>query len=247
MDGRVFAAMEPILKNDYGNPSSFHGKGKEVSDALQEARDSIADILGVRSDEIIFTSGGTESDNLAILGFARKNKDKGMHIISCKTEHEAVLESLEQLEKEGFEVTLLDPDREGRVSAEQVEKALREDTILVTLMYANNEIGTIHPIAEIGNAIEKVKKESNNNLPIFHTDACQAPGSLSLNVASLHVDMMTLNGSKMYGPKGVGLLYVRRGLKLQPLVFGGSQERSVRPGTENAAGIIGMAEALKID
>lgn len=246
MDGRVFAAMEPYLKEHYGNPSSFHGKGKEVTDALEEAREKISTILEVRGDEILFTSGGTESDNLAILGFARKNQDKGRHIISCKTEHEAVLEALEQLEKEGFEVTLLDPDKEGRVTSQQVIEAIKEETILVTLMYANNEIGTIHPIGEIGTAIEKYKQANKTNLPVFHTDACQAPGSLPLSVAKLHVDMMTLNGSKMYGPKGVGLLYLRRGLKLQSLIFGGSQERSVRPGTENVAGIIGMAEALQI-
>lgn len=246
----VREAMLMYLGEKFGNPSSFHSVGKTVKDDVDEARERIAKILHVRPDEILFTSGGTESDNLAILGFARKNQAEGKHLITTKIEHHAVLESMMHLEKkEGFEVTYLEPDRDGLVSIEQVEGALREDTILVSVMYANNEIGTIQPIAQIGNMIQKYRLRpptSDFRRPIFHTDACQAPEYLDLDVEKLHVDMLTLNGSKMYGPKGIGLLYVKRGIKLEPLQFGGSQERALRPGTENVAGITGMATALEL-
>ncbi len=245
LDMEVFSAMEPYFKEHFGNPSSFHMKGKVARDAVEEARGRVAGVLEVRADEIVFTGSGTESDNLAILGIARANKAQGKHIISCKAEHEAVLEALEALEKEGFEITLLTPDRDGRVNEEDVLDAIRKDTILVTLMYANNEIGTVHPLADIGKAIASYRKEQNALFPLFHTDACQAPGMLPLNVASLHVDALTLNGSKMYGPKGVGVLYVRRGIKVSPLVYGGSQEGGKRPGTENVAGIVGLGVALE--
>lgn len=243
IDKRVLAAMMPFLKDDFGNPSSFHTPGKVVHDAVEAARKTVADVIGVRSDEIIFTSGGTESDNLAILGFARKNQEHGKHIISTKVEHPAVLESLEQLEKEGFEVTLLTVDEFGSVSSDDVVKAIRPDTILISIIYANNEIGTINPITEIGKQIQRNK---TGQFPAFHSDACQAVGALELNQEKLHVDMMTINASKIYGPKGNGALFIKRGLKLQPLQFGGHQERRVRPGTESVAGIIGFAEALKI-
>ena len=245
LDPRVKEVMLEYLEDKFANPSSFHSQGKEVKDAMQDARFQIAGVLSCRPDEILFTSGGTESDNLAILGYARKNKSAGKHIITSKIEHHAVLEAVIYLEKkEGFEVTYLEPDRDGLVSAQQVEQALRKDTILVSIMYANNEIGTILPIAEIGNMIQKWRRDHNRPELVFHTDACQAAGYLDLNVEKLHVDMLTLNGSKIYGPKGVGLLYARRGLKLQPLQFGGAQERGLRPGTENTAGIIGLAKAL---
>ncbi|PJA45637.1 cysteine desulfurase NifS [Candidatus Uhrbacteria bacterium CG_4_9_14_3_um_filter_50_9] len=247
LDPRVREAMLPYLCLKQGNPSSFHSFGKEIKDDIEEARRSIADILGVRSDEIIFTSGGTESDNLAVLGYARKNQKHGKHIVTTKIEHHAVLESILHLErKEGFEVTYLEPDRDGLITPEQVEAALREDTILVSVMYANNEIGTILPISEIGNRIQKWREAHSRPELVFHTDACQATGYLDLNVEKLHVDMLTLNGSKMYGPKGSGLLYVKRGIKLEPLQFGGAQERGIRPGTENVAGIIGIAKALEL-
>lgn len=239
--------MLPYLDLQFGNPSSFHSAGKHVKDAVDAAREQIASVLHVRSDEVIFTSGGTESDNLAILGYARKNRAHGMHLITTTIEHHAVLEAVQHLErKEGFEVTYLEPDANGLITADQVEAALTDQTILVSVMYANNEIGTILPIAEIGNRIQKWREINKRPMVRFHTDACQASEYLELDVEKLHVDMLTLNGSKMYGPKGIGLLYVKRGIKLQPLQFGGSQERMLRPGTEHVAGIIGMATALEI-
>ncbi len=243
----VLEVMLPYLNEDFGNPSSFHSLGKKAKDDIDGARRGIAEILHAREDEILFTSGGTESDNLALLGYARKNQEQGKHLITTKLEHHAVLEAMMHLEKkEGFEVTYLEPDREGLVSVEQVESALRPDTILVSIMYANNEIGTIEPIVEIGNMIQKWREAHGRPALKFHTDACQASEYLSLDVEKLHVDMLTLNGSKMYGPKGIGLLYVKRGIKLQPLLFGGAQEKAIRPGTENVAGIIGMNKALEI-
>ncbi|MBI2475033.1 aminotransferase class V-fold PLP-dependent enzyme [Candidatus Uhrbacteria bacterium] len=247
IDPRVFEAMLPYLSGKYGNPSSFHTLGKQAKDDMIESRSQIAEILNSRSDEILFASGGTESDNLAVLGFARANQANGKHLITTAIEHHAVLEAMIQLEKkEGFEITYLKPDSDGLVSASQVSEALRPDTILVSVMYANNEIGTIQPIKEIGNLVQKYRKEKKQSWPVFHTDACQASGFLDLDVEKLHVDLLTLNGSKMYGPKGVGILYMKRGIKLQPLQFGGSQERGLRPGTENVAGIIGMAKALTL-
>ncbi len=260
LDPRVLEVMLPYLGENFGNPSSFHSVGKEVKDAFDSARERMAKILHVRVDELIYTSGGTESDNLALLGFCRANQARGKHLIITAFEHHAVLEATMHLEKkEGFEVTYLSPDHDGLISVDQVMSAIRPDTILVSIMYANNEIGTIQPIAEIGNAIQKYRADATKvavnsgfkatlvaSGPIFHTDACQATGFLDLDVEKLHVDMMTFNGSKMYGPKGVGTLYVKRGIKLQPLQFGGTQEKSFRPGTENVAGIIGMAKALEL-
>jgi cysteine desulfurase len=250
LNPRVLEAMLPYLGQVCGNPSSFHSIGKAAKDAVDGARARIAAVLHVRPDEIVFTSGGTESDNLAILGFARANAAQGKHLVVSAIEHHAVLEAAAHLqEKEGFEVTYVKPDHDGIVSVESVLAAIRPDTILVSVMYANNEIGTIQPIQEIGNAIQKLRAKvpsSNAQVPMFHTDACQATGFLDLDVEKLHVDMMTINGSKMYGPKGIGALYVRRGIKLQPLQFGGTQERSLRPGTENVAGIMGLAKALEL-
>ncbi|MCR4313880.1 MAG: cysteine desulfurase [Candidatus Uhrbacteria bacterium] len=243
----VREAMLPYLGDKFGNPSSFHSIGKTVKDDVDAARERIASVLNVRADEILFTSGGTESDNLAILGYVRMNQSQGKHLITTKIEHHAVLETMMHLEKkEGFEVTYLEPDRDGLVTVQQVEDALREDTILVSIMYANNEIGTIEPIAQIGNMIQKWREVRKRPMLKVHTDACQVPEYLDLDVEKLHVDMLTLNGSKMYGPKGIGLLYVKRGIKLEPLQYGGSQERALRPGTENVAGIVGMATALEL-
>src|SRR3989339_252929 len=239
IDPRVYEVMLPYLTEKFGNPSSFHSVGKEVKDAMDLARQQMATILDVRPDELLFTSGGTESDNLAILGYARANQSFGKHLITSTIEHHAVLEAMIHLEKkEGFEVTYLQPDRDGLITPEQVQSALRDNTILVSIMYANNEIGTIEPIAEIGNVIQKYRQQHKQDHLVFHTDACQATGYLDLNVTKLHVDMLTLNASKMYGPKGVGLLYLKRGIKIQPLQFGGAQERALRPGTEYTAGII---------
>ncbi len=239
--------MLPYLGHACGNPSSFHSVGKEAKDALDNARERMAKVLHVRADEILFTSGGTESDNLAVLGFCRANAGTGKHLVVAAFEHHAVLEAAMHLEKkEGFEVAYLVPDHDGLITTDQVMSAIRPDTILISVMYANNEIGTIQPIGEIGNAIQKYRAAEKKAFPVFHTDACQATGFLDLDVEKLHVDLMTLNGGKMYGPKGIGALYVRRGIKLQPLQFGGSQERGLRPGTENVAGIIGMAKALEL-
>ncbi len=242
----VVEAMRPYLEEYFGNPSSFYQQGVVAKKAVDAARETIGEILNVHPNEVLFTSGGTESDNLALLGFARANKDKGMHIITSQIEHHAVLGPAKQLEKEGFTVTYLKPNEEGMISVEQVKEALREDTILVSVIYANNEIGTIQPIADIGNAVQKYRQKNESAFPVMHTDACQATGYLPLDHKVLHVDMMTINGSKMYGPKGVGVLTVRRGLKVQPLVFGGSQERGRRAGTENVAGIVGLATALEL-
>lgn len=243
----VREAMLPYLGETFGNPSSFHSIGKTVKDDIDAARDRIAQVLYVRPDEILFTSGGTESDNLAILGYARKHQHEGKHLITSTIEHHAVLEAMMHLQKkEGFQVTYIEPDRDGLIAVEQVQAALRKDTILVSIMYANNEIGTIEPIAQIGNMIQKWREEHKRPILKFHTDACQVPEYLDLDIEKLHVDMLTLNGSKMYGPKGIGLLYLKRGIKLQPLQFGGAQERAIRPGTENVAGIIGMAKALEL-
>jgi cysteine desulfurase len=246
LDSRVLEVMQPYLTEKYGNPSSFHSVGKSVADDLDQARADVIKVIGCRADEIIFTSGGTESDNLALLGYARKNQDKGKHVITTKTEHHAVLHVAKQLEKEGFEVTYLEVDSEGLVDPKQVMAAIRPDTLLVSIIYANNETGVVQPISEIGNLIQKYRRDNKVEHLVFHTDACQAAGALELNMEKIHVDMMTLNGSKIYGPKGVGMLFKRRALKLEPLMYGGGQESSVRPGTENIAGVIGFAKALEI-
>lgn len=247
LDPRVREAMEPFLTDAFANPSSFHMAGKRVRDAIENARQQVADLLGARSDEILFTSGGTESDNLAVLGIARASKAQGMHLVTSTFEHQAVMEPMLFLEKkEGYEVTRIGVDALGLLGPDEVERALRPDTTLVSLMYANNEIGTVLPIGEIGNMIQKTRLARTSAFPLFHTDACQAAGYLPMDISKLHADLLTLNGSKIYGPKGIGALYVRRGVKLQPLQFGGSQERSLRPGTEHVAGIIGFAKALEI-
>ncbi|MBI4150443.1 IscS subfamily cysteine desulfurase [Candidatus Woesearchaeota archaeon] len=237
MRQEVKEAMDPFYVDVYGNPGSFNSVGHEALQQVDEARKTAARILNCAERELIFTGGGTESINLAIKGVAFAKK-KG-HIITTTVEHHAVLHTCEWLEKQGFEITYLPVDRCGLVTPEQVRDAIRPDTILVTVMYANNEIGTIMPIPEI----VKVCKEKR---VLFHTDACQAGCSQNLNVKELGVDMFTLNGSKIYGPKGVGLLYVRLGVQLEPLVHGGGQEGGKRGGTENVAGIVGFAKALEL-
>ncbi|MBT4856635.1 aminotransferase class V-fold PLP-dependent enzyme [Candidatus Uhrbacteria bacterium] len=247
IDERVLGSMRPFLLENFGNPSSFHMMGKVVRDAIDDAREKVAVALGARPDEILFTSGGSESDNLAVLGVARAHIEHGKHIVSLRTEHQAVAEPLYHLEKkEGFEVTYVDVDREGLVDAQAVIDAIRPDTTLVTILYANNEIGVIQPISEIGNKIQKMREETKTRYPLFHTDACQAVGTLEVDVNKLHVDLMTINSSKIYGPKGVGALYVHRGIKLRSLQFGGAQERGIRPGTENVIGIVGFGTAIEI-
>ncbi len=249
LDPDVAQAMAPYQTEYPGNPGSFHTPGLRAKEAVDAARKSIADILKCRPLEIIFTSGGTESDNLAVQGIPRfyAAKGKGKHVITSSIEHPAVLEPLLKMQKRGeIELTVVDVDRDGVVDPKVVMDAVREDTVLVSIMYANNEIGTIQPIADIGRAMLKWRKEKKTPFPYFHTDACQATGALDLDVEKLHVDALTLNGSKMYGPKGAGVLFLRRGVSVEPLIIGGGQERNLRSGTENVAGIVGLAKALEI-
>lgn len=280
LDPAVKRVMDKFGVKEFGNPSSIYKEGRQARQAINSARKQIADILGSRPEEIIFTMGGTESDNLAILGvianlgipfssrlypqagsdtdsengtprFACKLQSEllkfiTLHIITSKFEHHAVLNACKFLESKGIDVTYLDVGEQGIVNPNDVKKALRPETVLVSVMYANNEIGTIQPIAEIGKIIKNFRKKNRSQFPYFHTDACQASEYLDMNVNKLGVDLFTANGSKVYGPKGIGLLYVRSGIKLFPLMHGGEQERKLRPGTENVSAIIGLAEAIKI-
>ena len=232
-------AMLPCLTDVYGNPSSLHSVGQKAAETLQATRETVAACLGCQAREIYFTSGGSEADNQAIVSAARLGAKKGKkHIISTAFEHHAVLHTLKKLEKEGFEVELLPVGEIGTVTAEQVKAAIRPDTCLVTIMYANNEIGSVLPIAEIG----AVCKEAG---VLFHTDAVQAAGHLHINVQEQNIDMLSLSGHKFHGPKGVGVLYARKGIILTNIIEGGAQERGKRAGTENIPGIVGMAAALK--
>ena len=231
-------AMLPYMQEEYGNPSSLHSVGQRAQEALTEARARIAARLGCQPTEVIFTSGGSEADNQAIRSAAAFGKLKGKtHIISTAFEHHAVLHTLEALEKEGFTVTLLDVHEDGMVSAQQVEEAITDETCLVTIMYANNEIGTVQPIAEIGEVCRR-------HGVLFHTDAVQAVGHLPVNVAEQNIDLLSLSAHKFHGPKGIGVLYARRGVPIFPLIHGGAQERNRRGGTENIPAIVGMAAAL---
>lgn len=237
----VLEKMMPYLTEVYGNPSSLYSVGGRAKEALEEARENIAKNLGANSaSEIYFTSGGSESDNWAVKGVAHALKASGKkHIITSKFEHHAILHTCAALEKEGFEVTYLDVYEDGLVRVEDVENAIREDTALVTIMYANNEIGTIQPISEIGAVCRKKGV-------LFHTDAVQAAGYVKINVAEQNIDLLSMTAHKIHGPKGCGLLYIRRGVKIQNLIDGGAQERNRRAGTENVAGIVGLDAALQI-
>lgn len=228
----------------YGNSSSLHKQGRLAKRQIEEARNKIASHLNARPDEIIFTGSGTESDNLAILGIARANQHHGKHIIVSAIEHKAVLESAIRLKDEGFTISYAPVNKEGVIDLNEFKKLIREDTILVSVMYANNETGTIQPIGEIAKILSTFKQKAN--YPLFHTDACQAAGVLSLNTQELGVDLLTINGSKLYGPKGVGCLFVKQGSPIQPQIVGGDQENHRRAGTENVALIIALAKALDI-
>ncbi len=257
----VLSAMQPFWQKEFGNPSSIYDAGERAKLAIESARFNIAKILDCRAKEILFTGGGTESINTAIFGVVRnfiaeqaKNKKTAKvlpHIITTAIEHDAVLKSFEALGQEDVQVTLLQVDREGFVDLKKLTKAIKPNTILVSVMYANNEIGTVQPISEIAGMLRKINKTrlaSKKPLPqiVFHTDACQASGALNLNVNKLGVDLMTLNASKIYGPKQVGLLYIRSGVKIKPLIYGGGQENGLRSGTENTPGVVGFAKALEI-
>ncbi|MBS4209002.1 cysteine desulfurase family protein [Bacillus sp. FJAT-50079] len=235
----VIDKMITTMNTTFGNPSSIHSFGREARKELDEARTAIAKTINANYSEIVFTSGGTEADNLAILGTARANRHKGNHIITTEIEHHAVLHSCQFLEKEGFDVTYLSPNEQGIVTVEAVKNALRDDTILVTIMYGNNEVGSIQPIREIGELLSAHEA-------IFHTDAVQAFGAIELDVTTLGVDLLSVSAHKINGPKGIGFLYIKNGTTIHPATFGGEQETKRRAGTENVPAIVGFAEAVQI-
>ncbi|MGB7571647.1 MAG: cysteine desulfurase NifS [Methanothrix sp.] len=235
----VLAAMLPYFSDKFGNASSLHGFGREAKEALEESRQKLARLLNADPEEIVFTSGGTESDNIALRGIAYKNRNSGRHIITSNIEHPAILETCRSLEQEGFSVTYLPVNREGLVDISELERAIRPDTILISIMHANNEVGTIQPLEEIGS----LAAERDIYL---HTDAVQTVGKIPVDVEAMGADLLSLSAHKLYGPKGVGALYIRRGTKIQSLATGGGHERGLRSGTENVAGIAGLARAADL-
>lgn len=235
----VFEAMKPYFTEFYGNPSSIYSFAGSSKKAVEDSRKTIADFLGAKTEEIYFTGGGSESDNWALKATADAYGNKGKHIITSKIEHHAILHTCEYLEKKGFEVTYLDVDENGFVNPVDVEKAIRPDTILISIMTANNEIGTIEPIAEIG----KIAKEHG---VLFHTDAVQAFGHIPMNVDEMNIDMLSASGHKINGPKGIGIMYIRKGVKIGSFVHGGAQERQRRAGTHNVPGIVGIGKAVEL-
>jgi len=239
LDEEVLKEMMPYLTEQYGNASSIYKIGRNSKKAIEEVREKVAKILNCEPNEIYFTAGGTESDNTAIRGIAYSYKERGNHIITSKIEHPAVLETCKQLEREGFEVTYLDVDSNGLIDTNQLLNSIKETTILITIMYANNEIGTIQPIKEIG----IIAKEKG---VFFHTDAVQAVGSLRIDVKELNIGSLSMSAHKFYGPKGIGVLYVRKNIKFQKIMNGGHQERNKRAGTENVAGIVGLGKAIEL-
>lgn len=238
-DPQVVEAMLPWFSEQYGNPSTVYSLGLSAAQAIQEARETVAGLLHADPEEIFFTSGGTESDNWAIIGTADAHQSKGKHLITSAVEHHAVLESMQHLQKRGYEITKVPVDSRGLVDPEEVRRALRPDTILVSIMHANNEVGTIEPIEDIG----KITREAG---VLFHVDAVQTAGKLPLDVQRLGVDMLSMSAHKFYGPKGVGLLYLRKRTRVTPYLHGGGQERGRRAGTHNVPGIVGLAKALQL-
>lgn len=251
VDPQVREAMQPYWEEQYGNPSSLYGIGREAGKAVTQARETIAQCINGKPHEIIFTAGGTESINLAILGIAGEylNENQRRHVISSAIEHAAVLNCYKVLDRRGYDVSHIAVDHNGLIDIEALKQAVRDDTMLISIMYANNEIGSIQPIAEIGQWLSGVNKERMaQGYPriYFHTDACQAGGCLDIDVEALGVDMMTVNGSKLYGPKQTGILYLKEGITLTPIIYGGGQERNLRSGTQNVPGIVGFTRALEL-
>ncbi len=253
VDLRVQKVMQPFLSQAFGNPSSLHQKGKETSLAIARARQTVAKLVGSKPEEIIFTAGGSESVSLAIFGVARHHqqikKDQRLHLITSVIEHHCVLNSFSALAGEGLKTSYINVDKTGVVDIKQLKSSVRPETILISIMLANNEIGTVEPVAEIGKWLKGLNiQRAAQGLPkiIFHTDACQAAGFLNLDVNKLGVDLMSVNGGKIYGPKQTGFLYVRSGTELKPIIYGGGQEKGLRGGTENAAGVVGLAKALEL-
>ncbi len=246
LEPRVFRAMKPYFSQKFGNPGSIHGAGRETKEAIEKASSKIASILHCRSKEFIFTGSATEADNLAIFGTARANKIAGGKIIVSAIEHKAVLATCGALEEEGFEIIKLKVDKNGLVDPADIAKLLDPKTILVSVIYADNETGTIQSIKEIAKVIKKFRAKNGSPLPYFHTDASQAAQYCDINVERLGVDLMTVSSHKLYGPKGIGGLYVKKGVKIKPLIFGGGQQNNMRSGTENVPSIIGFAEALAL-
>lgn len=239
VDPKVLEAMLPFFTEYYGNPSAVYSFAETAKKAVEDAREKLAELIHAKKDEIYFTGGGSESDNWALKATAEAYGNKGKHIITSKIEHHAILHTCEWLEKHGFEVTYLDVDKKGLISPEELEKAIRPDTILISIMAANNEIGTIEPLAEIGEIAHK-------HGILFHTDAVQAFGHIPLDVDAMHIDMLSASGHKINGPKGIGLLYIRKGVKIRSFIHGGAQERQRRAGTHNVPGIVGFGKAAEL-
>lgn len=235
----VASLMVEYMTNTFGNPSSVHTFGREAKKAVIRARQQLADLIGAQPEEILFTSGGTEGDNMALRGIAEANKKRGKHIITTQIEHHAILHTCEALEKEGYRVTYLPVDEYAQVDPQDVRDAICDDTILISVMFANNEVGTIQPIAEIS----KIAREKGI---YFHTDAVQAVGNYPIDVNEYGIDLLTMSSHKFHGPKGIGALYIRKGTRIKPILFGGAQERTLRPGTENTAGIVGLGKAAEL-
>ena len=241
LDSKVFEAMKPYFRENYGNPSSSHSSGNVARNTMESAREKVARLVAAeKPQEVIFTSGGTESNNLAIKGAAYRNRKKGNHIITTAIEHISVINICKFLQKQGFEVTYVPVDKQGMVDLEKLEDAINDKTVLISVMYANGEIGTIQPIREIG-------KLAQENKVIFHVDAVAAAGQVPINVKEENIDLLSLSSNDLYGPKGVGALYIKAGTKVQPVIQGGGQERGLRSGTENIPGIVGMGKAAEID
>ena len=238
----VVRLMHQIMCEDYGNPSSMHHKGVVAEQYVRNARETLARLLKVNEKEILFTSGGTEADNIALIGTAMANHRRGRHLITTRIEHPAVLQPMAYLENQGFQVTYLPVDREGRISLTDLERAIRPDTILVSIMHTNNEIGSVEPIAEAGALIKRVNPQT-----LFHVDAVQGFGKFRIYPAKMQVDMLSVSGHKIHGPKGIGFLYIREGAKVNPITYGGGQQKGMRSGTENVPGIAGLARAAELD